>query len=178
MNKIALLSILFLFVGPMELPAFRDHRPAVEPLGSGAPIYPLSRELRNRLKMPVRLTVDPVSSGKPFHPINADNKPVRPGHGRPVYWGPAVTTVVKEIQPIIIVNLPLPAEPAAAPEPQKVWVPPIMDTRTEPGYWDYGVRKMWMGDHWRYEQDVADKTWVPDSQVEYVKQEGYWNFAE
>ena len=53
-----------------------------------------------------------------------------------------------------------------------------MDVRTEPGYWDYGVKKMWMGDHWRYEQDVTQKKWVPASQVEYVKQAGYWKVAE
>jgi hypothetical protein len=90
---------------------------------------------------------------------------------------PATTTVVKEAPTIVIVNPPPPAE-SPPPEPQKIWVPPVMGIRTEPGYWDYGVKKRWMGDHWRYEQDVTRKTWVPEAQVEVVKQAGYWKLAE
>jgi len=104
-------------------------------------------------------------------------KPKPPMHVRPRYVWPATTTVVKEVPTIVIVNPPPPAEPPP-PEPQKTWVPPVMGVRTEPGYWDYGVKKKWMGDHWRYEQDVTRKTWVPEAQVEYVKQAGYWKVAE
>ncbi len=122
-----------------------------------------------------RLPVHPGSPGKPVHPIYPGYKP---GHGRPVYWWPASTTVVQETPPIIIVNNPPPAAPAPPPEAEKVWVPPVMDTRIEPGYWDYGIKKMWMGDHWRYEQDHDERIWVPESQVKYVKQEGYWKTVE
>jgi hypothetical protein len=31
-----------------------------------------------------------------------------------------------------------------------------------------------MGDHWRYEQDHEERVWVPEAQVNVVKQEGYW----
>lgn len=178
MNKIAILSILFIFAGPMDLSALRDHPPALKPIGSGPPIYPLSPEMRARLKMPMRMPVVPGSPGKPVHPIYPGDKPGKPGHGHPRYWWPASTTTVRETQPVIIVNNPPPAAPAALPEPQKAWVPPLIDTRTEPGHWDYGIRKKWMGDHWRYEQDFEDRKWVPESQVEYVKQEGYWKFVE
>ena len=64
------------------------------------------------------------------------------------------------------------------PEPDKVWVPPVTETRTVPGYWDYAIKKTWMGDYWRFEQDLGDKTWVPESQVTVVTQEGYWKTVE
>ena len=189
MKKMALLSILFIFAGPMDLPAFSGHRPAIKPIGSDSPTYPFSQDMRSRLnrsarrpsddmrsrhKRPARLSVDPGSRVKPVHPTYPGYTPGKPGHGRPAYWWPANTIVVREVKPVIIVNDPPPAEPAPPPEPEEVWVPPVMDTRTEPGYWDYGIRKVWMGDHWRYEQDFDQPTWVPDTQVEYVKQEGYW----
>ena len=53
-----------------------------------------------------------------------------------------------------------------------------MGTRIEPGYWDYGIRKVWMGDHWRYEQDIDQPRWVPERMVEAVKEEGYWKILE
>jgi len=86
--------------------------------------------------------------------------------------------VVRETQPIIIVYNPPPVAPAPPPTPQRIWVPPVLDTRSEPGYWDYGVKKVWMGDHWRYEQDHEKRVWVPASQVKYIKQEGYWKPVE
>jgi hypothetical protein len=109
-------------------------------------------------------------------PDRERNRP--PRRGRLRHWGPTTTTtVVKESPTIVIVNPP-PAEEPPPPEPRKTWVPPVMGIRTEPGYWDYGVKKVWMGDHWRYEQDFTEKTWVPASQVKYVKQAGYWKVAE
>ena len=121
------------------------------------------------------------STPKPIHPIHpghGHDKPIRPPiHGHPRYWWPATTTVVKEVPTVIVVQPPPPATPEP-PKPKEVWVPPVMDTRIEPGYWDYGVREVWMGDHWRYDQDVTEKTWVPASQVTYVKQAGYWKVVE
>ena len=140
-----------------------------------------SGDMRSRLKMPARLPADGKHPGKPVHPIHPGGKPCRPGYKPcpPGYWWPAGTTVVREPQPIVIVNHPPPPAPAPPPlEPPKVWVPPVMGTRTEPGYWDYGVKKRWMGDHWRFEQDLDTPTWVPASDVQYVKQEGYWKVAD
>ena len=123
----------------------------------------------------------PGYRGKPVHPIHPGHKPGKPHrppfHGRPHYWWPTTTTVVKEVPTVIIVQPPPPDLPKP-PKPKEVWVPPVLGLRTEPGYWDYGVRKVWMGDHWRFEQDVTSKTWVPESQVRYIKQAGYWEVAE
>lgn len=143
--------------------------------------WPNQKHPSNRLgrhRFPERLPYHPKHPGKPVHPIYPGTKPGKPGYHRPIYWWPATRTVVRETETIIIVSPPPPTEPPAPPEPQKVWVPPVMDTRTEPGYWDYGVKKIWMGDHWRYEQDAENKVWVPASQVPYVKQAGYWKFVE
>lgn len=79
---------------------------------------------------------------------------------------------------IVVVAPPVHQEPPPAPEPQKIWVPPVMGTRTEPGYWDYGIRKVWMGDHWRFEQDLNQRRWMPEKKIEVVKQEGYWKLVE
>lgn len=180
MKKIAWLSVLFVFAGPMDLPAFRDHQSSVTPVGSG-PAYPTTRDVVARLKMPKQLPMDNGRPGKPVHPIYPGDKPGHghPGKDRPRYGWSGGTTVVREVQPIIIVNQPAPQTPAPPPsEPERVWVPPVMGTRTEPGYWDYGIKKIWMGDHWRFEQDFEDRIWVPESQMAVVEQEGYWKIVE
>lgn len=179
MKKLAILSILFLFTGPVDAPAGGDHPTTLRPLGSGPPVYPLSREMRTRLKLPARPPVD-VDRKHPgrVHPIHPGHKPGRPGPSYPGYGRTGGTTVVQELQPIVVINNPVPVEPLPAPQPQKIWVPPVMETRTLPGYWDYGIKKRWMGDHWRYEQDFGQKNWVPASQVEIVTQAGYWKAVE
>ena len=183
MKKMVVLSIVLLFAGPADLPAFRGHRPAVDPVGGAVRATPTLREIRARMKMPIRISMDNRHAGKPVRPVYPGNKPGSPGYGHPVkhrprYGWPTGTTVVREVQSVIIVNNPPPEAPAAPPQPEKVWVPPVMGTRTEPGYWDHGIRKVWMGDHWRYEQDFEDRKWVPESQVAIVEQQGYWKIVE
>lgn len=185
MQRILIFMLLTLFAGPQNLFADRTHHrigvrfhadPQSHPRHNGFKrsarhSFP---DMHRRIKLPSRLPVHPGSPGKPFLPIHPGYEPGRPGHGRPGYWWPAATTTVRETQPIIVVVNPPPVAPAPFSEPKEVWVPPVMDTRTEPGYWDYGVKKTWMGDHWRYEQDHEKRIWVPAFQVRYVKQEGYW----
>ncbi|MCB2147073.1 MAG: hypothetical protein KQI81_11405 [Deltaproteobacteria bacterium] len=175
MKRVLFITLLFLFAGPQNLFADRSYYGRHDRTGARPTINIPIQDLRGRLERPSRLPVNPGYPGKPVHPIYPGYKP---GHGRPVYWWPAGSTVVREPPTIIIVNNPPPAAPAPPPEPEKMWVPPVMDTRTEPGYWDYGIRKIWMGDHWRYEQDLDERIWVPESQVKYVKQEGYWKTVE
>ena len=193
MERIMLMALLLLFAGPQDLFADRSHHGMDNRIGARWHAQPQSQDMRSRFKrapqrpshdlrsrfgLPSRLPLHPGSPGKPVRPSYPGYKPGRPGLGRPGYGWPASTTVVRETQPIIIVNNPPPVAPAPPPEPDEVWVPPVMDTRTEPGYWDYGVKKVWMGDHWRYEQDHEERIWVPASQVRYVKQEGYWKTVE
>lgn len=193
MKKLLLVTLVLLFAGPRDLLADRSHHGTQGRFGVRSytqfpsqdmhsrfkrPARRSSHDLRSRFSPSSRLPLHPGSPGNPVHPIYPGYHPGRPGHGHPGYWWPVGTTVVQEVQPIIIVNNPPPVAPAPPPEPQNVWVPPVMDTRTEPGYWDYGVKKVWMGDHWRYEQDHAERIWVPSSQVSYVKQEGYWKPVE
>lgn len=174
--------------------ASADRYPFPSRVGRGASAAFKSGHVHGRIGVPprphwkngiARPLLPPRLPDKPGHrrqPAKPGFKP--PHHGKPKppmyvpprYWWPATTTVVKEVPTIVIVNPPPPATPP--PEPEKIWVPPVMGIRTEPGYWDYGVKKQWMGDHWRYEQDVTQKTWVPASQVEYVKQAGYWKLVE
>ena len=115
-------------------------------------------EMRRRLNLPVQLPIDRETFRPPRDPYPATQ-----------------TTVVRELQPIIVVNPAPPEKPTASPEIQYVWIPPVTEMRTEPGHWDYGVKKEWMGDHWRYSQDLSEKTWIPETRVEAVKQPGYWN---
>ena len=116
---------------------------------------------------------------RPIHPTHGHGVRLRPPiHGRPHHWRPTTTTVIKEAPTTIIVIQPPPAAAQQPPKPKEVWIPPVMGQRTEPGYWDYGVKKVWMGDHWRYEQDVTSKSWVPASSVPYVEQAGYWKVVE
>lgn len=140
----------------------------------GPPAGRVSHDIRSRLKLPARLPLDADLPDKPAYRGHPGEKSARTRHARPRRWWPVITTIQREVQPIVIVTPPLPAEPVPPPEPEKVWVPPVMDTRTEPGYWDFEIKKVWMGDHWRYEQDLKERTWVPATQVEFVKQAGYW----
>jgi hypothetical protein len=193
MQRILTITLLILLAGPQHLFADRTRHGTHHRIGVRLHAYPQSQQVRNgfkrparcasqdrhrRFKRPARLPVHPGSPGKPVHPIYPGYKPGRPGHIRPGYWWPTSTTVVRETQPIIIVVDPPSVAPAPPPKPEEEWVPPVMDTRTEPGYWDYGVKKVWMGNHWRYEQDHEELIWVPASQVRYVKQEGYWKPVE
>ena len=182
MNKLAVLSVLILITIPSDLLAFRDHRSTNNPRPGLMPTQARISQTGSRLRMPIKLPVDEWDPGRQVRKIHRGHKPIASDpkrHGRHRYRWPPATTVVREVQPIIVVNNPPPALAASAPtEPKKVWVPPVMDTRTKPGYWDYGIKKMWMGDHWRYEQDVEKRTWVPASEVTYVKQEGYWKIVE
>lgn len=174
-KTITILTILLFLAVPVDLPAFSGHRTARQSLGSTPPAHPDSRAMRVRLRMPIRFPMDRGETGKPAHPIYPGH---RPGRGRPGCWYPVTATVVREVQPVIIVNNLPAAEPAPPPEPEKEWVPPVLGTRTEPGYWDYGIRQVWMGDHWRFEQDFEKKTWVPPSRVKFVRQQGYWKTVE
>lgn len=191
MQLILILSLLCLLTGPAEVMAdrYQSGARAGLRLQARAMSRDIHRQMRSpkllpsrgglgRHRLPSQLPVYPGSTGKPVHPIYPGHKPCKPGHDRPRYWWPVSTTVTQEPPTIIIVNAPPAAEPPVPPEPEKIWVPPVMDTRTEPGYWDYGVKKIWMGDHWRYEQDFEEKTWRPESEVQYVKQAGYWTSAE
>ena len=193
MKRILLVTLLLFFAGPPGLSADRGRYATDHRFGTGAYTQPRSqdmpnrfkrsvrrpsRDLRSRFRPPSRRPMKPGSFSKPVHPIYPSAKPGRPGHGRPGYWWPAGTTVVREVQPIIIMTNPPAVAPAPPPDPEEVWVPPVVDTRTQPGYWDYGVKKMWMGDHWRYEQDHEQRIWVPAAQVKYVRQEGYWKPVE
>ena len=184
MKPLIMIALIVVFAAPMAGWAYRDHG-RYEASPSVKAFYQPATTMRTRLKMPIRLPVDQHHPVKPVHPIHPGqkpghpgHKPDRPGHHRPATVWPVTTAVERDPQTIIIMQTPPPEEPQPAPEPPKIWVPPVMDTRTEPGYWDYGVKKVWMGDHWRFEQDLDDRTWVPETQVTYVKQAGYWKFAE
>jgi hypothetical protein len=177
MKRMAVLTILLVIASPLNLEAFNDHRPVGRVLDTVPPRDPPEQE-RDNGDRPHRSPKRPNSPRIP-HPIHSRERPHPPGaRGRPLTVWPGGTTVVREIQPIIIIAPPSPEEPPPAPEPGRIWVPPVMETQTEPGYWDYGIRKVWMGDHWRYEQDFDRPVWVPEKQVEVVRQEGYWKTAE
>lgn len=179
MKKMAVLAIFLVIASPLHLEAFDDHRPVGRVLDTIPPRDPPEQEQDNGDRHPHGLPQRPNSSGTPHRPNHPADRPHHhPGRRRPLTVLPGSTTVIREIQPIIIVTPPSPKEPPPAPEPEQIWVPPVMGTRTEPGYWDYGIRKTWMGDHWRYEQDFDQPVWVPEKQAEYVKQEGYWKIAE
>jgi hypothetical protein len=176
MGRILLPMIFVLIVAaPVDLQAYREHGRMND---NNSMIY-ASPSRKHKIPRPLHERMfNPGKPGKPTHPIYPGDKPGRPGGGHWPFWRPVSTTIVREVQPVIIVNTPPTTQAEPPPEPEKVWVPAVMDTRTEPGYWDYGVKKRWMGDHWRFEQDFATRVWVPETQVKYVSQEGYWKTVE
>ena len=42
----------------------------------------------------------------------------------------------------------------------EVWIPAKEERTWVPGFWSYGIRKTWRGDHWHYETNPNDKKWV------------------
>ena len=178
MRRILMTAIVVVLFGGMEVLAGSAY--VGSRVGGLTSARPDMRGSRERIGSPFprppgdRFSRHPV---KPVHPIHPGDKPHKPGYRPPGYWWPATRTVVRETETIVIVTTPAPTEPPP-PQPQEIWVPPVMGTRAEPGYWDYGVKKIWMGDYWRYEQDLDAKVWVPESEVQYVKQAGYWTVAE
>jgi hypothetical protein len=189
MKRLLIFTLLILFTTPSDLLAGGtvirwNHRIGVRAPGDSMVRHPRARretphprsfwDGRERKYSPARPHRESDFHGKRDRPIKYHRRPDRYGRRYPRYWWPASTVVVRKTRPIVVINVP----PPPAPEPKKVWVPPVMGTRTQPGFWDYAIRKVWMGDHWLFTQDFLKRTWVPPYQVEYVKQEGYWKIVE
>lgn len=170
MKRRMILLMVILLLGPIGLAAAEDRPGRRNDIGEKASIARArNEEMRRRLNLPVRLPIE-----RDAHHHHRKILPL-PDYRYP--YPASQTTVVKELQPIIVVTPAPPEKPPASPEIQYVWVPPVTEMRTEPGHWDYGIKKEWMGDHWRYSQDLAEKTWIPETRVEAVKQPGYWNIV-
>ncbi len=167
MKHLLLLTTLLLAWGPIHLPAAEPYRHPSAQVG-----YTGLRA--NRQARPVKVVTKPYCTPRHGH---RRHKPGKPWRGRPVTWWPVAAPAAPEPAPVVIVYRP-PSEPAPAPEPPKEWVPAVMATRIEPGYWDHPIKKIWMGDHWRFVQDLAKRRWVPEAVVEYVKQAGHWKTVD
>jgi len=176
---IVVTALLLLHI-PTNAPAFRYHRPESSRIGTLSSKPMVTTATHGRSARPYNSAHRYHFAVKPGHrPGHPVNKPCIRQRRRPMVWYPvAHTTVVREQSPVAVVRQPPVPEPARPPEPRKIWVPPVMDTRTVPGFWDYEITKTWMGDHWRFDQNLKEKKWVPEAVVQYVKQEGYWAFAE
>ena len=177
MKPVLLITALLILLYPIGTPAFQQQRNDASAYRTGIRRPALVPGIGGRVTKPINADVRSTLAGKPGHrPGHPRKRPCKRKRYRPIGWYPVTTTMVRESPPVVVVKQP--TEPVRPPAPQKVWVPPVMATRTEPGFWDYGVKKTWMGDHWRFEQNLKEKKWVPEAVVEYVKQEGYWAFAE
>lgn len=177
MRRLQAVIILLFFATPMNGWALREHGPPAGASGYGNVLQRSNGVITERFRQAMGLPVVRQDSLPPAHRDNSGRRIHRPGHRRPPWVWPVTSTVVRETRTIIIVAPPMEA-PTPPPKPRYEWVPPVMDTRTEPGYWDYGVNKIWMGDHWRFEQNVREKTWVPPAEVTTIKQAGYWKAVD
>ena len=178
MKPVFIAAILLLLLIPVDTPAFQQQRNAASAYRIGMRRPALVPGIGGHVARPANTDIRPIFKGRPGHGQDVREKPRKCKRRRPMVWYPVSTTVVRESPQVVVVKQPPAPEPVKPPKPQKVWVPPVMATRIEPGFWDYGVKKIWMGDHWRFEQNLKEKKWVPKAVVEYVKQEGYWAFAE
>jgi hypothetical protein len=167
-KHLLLVTTLLLFLNPIHLAASDHYRHGRVQVGPAA-LRPA------RPTQPVKDAAQPAFTRQPGYRAHRGHRPGKPCRGRPVTWWPIATAVAPQPAPVVIVFRP-PPEPAPLPEPEpkKEWVPPVMATRTEPGYWDHPIKKVWMGDHWRFVQHLEKRRWVPEAVVAYVKQAGYW----
>ena len=165
---------MLVLAAPISLSAFdsRDHEAVVGT--AKRPIKPgktFARDMKDRLGMP-------LSTEEIIEQAHQSRRASKRRPRRPHVTHVTTTTVVNEITPVIVVEQKAPEPAATKPEIEREWVPPEVETVTEPGYWDYTIKRTWMGDHWRYEQDLTQKTWVPPTTAEVVKREGYWRIVE
>jgi len=172
-----LLTLLAMLITPLRLAAFEHGRPdgrTVDAREAGNPAGDvISHEMRVRLGLPIRVPLRPEIREQ-IHRARHDRRHADryPSYAPTI----ATTTVINEIRPVVVVSPPAETE---SPAPVKrEWVPPLKETVTRPGYWDYAIKRTWMGDHWRYTQDLSKKTWVPATQVQVVTREGYWKIVE
>ncbi len=173
MKHLLLVTTLLFFVNPSNLAASQHYRRGPSPVGNVAS-HPAPHIRHAR---PFKAAVQPTCTPKPGRQARHRTRPGKPCRGRPITWWPVAAPAAPEPEPVAIVFRP-PPEPAPAAEPEKEWVPPVLATRTEPGYWDHPIRKIWMGDHWRFVQDFEKRRWVPEAVVTYVKQAGHWKTAD
>lgn len=174
-----LLTLLVALLAPFPVAAFDHGRPDAAPDTGNTGAQEgdvISHDMRVRLGLPVRLPLRRDIREQIHRARHAKRKGIHyPGYAT----GRTVTTVVNEIQPIVVVAPAAPAEPEVQlEEVKREWVPPVVETVTRPGHWDYAIKRSWMGDHWRYAQDFSEKTWVPAAQEQVVTQEGYWRTVE
>ncbi len=56
----------------------------------------------------------------------------------------------------------------------RVWIPARKEKVWVPGYWSYGIRKVWREDHWRYETDPDARKWVDGYYDTQIVEPGYF----
>ena len=54
------------------------------------------------------------------------------------------------------------------------WIPAKKKEVWVPGYWSYGIRKVWREDHWHYETNLNEKQWVAGHYEMQVVEPGYF----
>jgi hypothetical protein len=89
-----------------------------------------------------------------------------------------VGTVYRDDSPPIVVVAPQPAPAQARREPQvktvRNWVPPEKSSVWVPERKSCGIKKKWMGDHWKFSTDTQNCRTVPGRMEMVVTRPGYF----
>lgn len=111
---------------------------------------------------------------KPYPPYRRDPgfwygyPRLSPGYGR---RNPRKETIIikeKEVireAPVII----------QAPEPERIWVPPVYEEKIVPGHYSSGFKE-WIDEkgYRNFTDDDSKRIWIPEHTIKTIKQEGYW----
>ncbi|THB79958.1 MAG: hypothetical protein D3926_09610 [Desulfobacteraceae bacterium] len=82
------------------------------------------------------------------------------------------TVIIREKE--VIREVPVIIE-RPAPEPQKTWVPPVVEEKVIPGHYTHGIRSFVDEDGiLNFVDDNTRSVWIPEHTVQVVRQEGYW----
>lgn len=90
---------------------------------------------------------------------------------RPSYGGSrnTETIIIKEKE--VIREVPVIIQP---PEPEKVWVPPVYETKIVEGHFTNGIKETIEDGYRTFTDDPGQSIWVPEREIRVIKTPGYY----
>ena len=126
-----------------------------------------------------------IHPNKPKRPVHDRKRRYKHGwYGPPYYLKPyhrigpyyydggsrsRETIIIKEKEVIREVPIFIPS-----PEPEKVWVPPVYETKIIKGHYINGIKETIEDGYRTFTDDPEQKIWVPEKEIQVVKTPGYY----
>lgn len=141
--------------------------------------------LRNSSDGLYQKPIQGIQSQKPKQPVPRQKRRYKHGWYGPPYYlkpynkigpyygyggsGSKETIIIKEKEVIREVPIIVPS-----PEPEKVWVPPVYETKVVKGHYISGIKETVVDGYRMFTDDPEQKIWVPEKEIQVVKTPGYY----